>query len=156
MVDQADCLVSYIIRQYGGAYQTYRYAQRKIHPYHQCSERSATMPKMIIIECSDEEADRMVEQLKNMIAEYEYHPYHGPGKVYEFGSLRIDQPKQEVTIDGVMVDLTAGNSKSSDYLPSTQTRLYPQISSTTLCGLIQTQTTAKKKWQPISIGCGRS
>ena len=29
MVDQADCLVSYIIRQYGGAYQTYRYAQRK-------------------------------------------------------------------------------------------------------------------------------
>ena len=33
------------------------------------------MPKMIIIECSDEEADRMVEQLKNMIAEYEYHPY---------------------------------------------------------------------------------
>lgn len=64
------------------------------------------MPKMIIIECSDEEADRMVEQLKNMIAEYEYHPYHGPGKVYEFGSLRIDQPKQEVTIDGVMVDLT--------------------------------------------------
>ena len=60
------------------------------------------MPKMIIIECSDEEADRMVEQLKNMIAEYEYHPYHGPGKVYEFGSLRIDQPKQEVTIDGVL------------------------------------------------------
>lgn len=64
------------------------------------------MPKMIIIECSDEEADHMVEQLKNMIAEYEYHPYHGPGKVYEFGSLRIDQPKQEVTINGVMVDLT--------------------------------------------------
>lgn len=64
------------------------------------------MPKMIIIECSDEEADRMVEQLKNMIAEYEYHPYHGPGKVYEFGSLRIDQPKQEVTLNGVMVDLT--------------------------------------------------
>ena len=24
MVDQADCLISYIIRQYGGAYQTYR------------------------------------------------------------------------------------------------------------------------------------
>ena len=59
------------------------------------------MPKMIIIECSDEEADRMVEQLKNIIAEYEYHPYHGPGKVYEFGSLRIDQPKQEVTINGI-------------------------------------------------------
>ena len=46
------------------------------------------------------------DYIKNMIAEYEYHPYHGPGKVYEFGSLRIDQPKQEVTINGVMVDLT--------------------------------------------------
>ena len=32
MVDQADCLVSYIIRQYGGAYQTSRYAQRKSIP----------------------------------------------------------------------------------------------------------------------------
>ena len=63
------------------------------------------MPKMIIIECSDEEADRMVEQLKNMIAEYEYHPYHGPGKVYEFELLRIDQPKKEVTIGGSPVEL---------------------------------------------------
>ena len=91
----------------------------------------------------------MVEQLKNMIAEYEYHPYHGPGKVYEFGSLRIDQPKQEVTLNGVMVDLTRRESKSLGCLPSTQTRLYPQISSTTLFGLIPMQTTAKKKWQPI-------
>ena len=64
------------------------------------------MPKMIIIECSDEEADRMVEQLKNIIAEYEYHPYHGPGKVYEFGSLRIDQPKREVTLHGNAVKLS--------------------------------------------------
>ena len=32
MVDQADCLISDIIRQYGGAYQTYRYAQRKSIP----------------------------------------------------------------------------------------------------------------------------
>ena len=32
MVDQADCLVSYIIRQYGGAYQTFRYAQKKSIP----------------------------------------------------------------------------------------------------------------------------
>ena len=64
------------------------------------------MPKMIIIECSDEEADRMVEQLKNMVTEYEYHPYHGPGKLYEFGTLRIDQPKQEVTLDGAAVNLT--------------------------------------------------
>lgn len=65
------------------------------------------MPKMIIIECSDEEVDCMVEHIKNMIAEYEYHPYRGLGKVYEFGLLRIDQPKQEVTIDGAMVDLTS-------------------------------------------------
>lgn len=32
MVDQVDCLISYIICQYGGAYQTYRYAQRKSIP----------------------------------------------------------------------------------------------------------------------------
>lgn len=76
------------------------------------------MPKMIIIECSDEEADRMVEQLKNMVAEYEYHPYHGPGKLYEFGTLRIDQPKQEVTLDGTAVDLTRRSSSFSDCLPS--------------------------------------
>ena len=68
------------------------------------------MPKMIIIECSDEEADRMVEQLKNMIAEYEYHPYHGPGKVYEFELLRIDQ----CGIKG-MPDI---RSQSLDHAPS--------------------------------------
>ena len=32
MVDQADCLISYIIRQYGGAYQTCRYAMKKSIP----------------------------------------------------------------------------------------------------------------------------
>ena len=32
MVDQADCLISYIIRQYGGAYQTCRYAKKKSIP----------------------------------------------------------------------------------------------------------------------------
>ena len=32
MVDQADCLISYIIRQYGGAYQACRYAKKKSIP----------------------------------------------------------------------------------------------------------------------------
>ena len=32
MVDQADCLISYIIRQYGGAYQACRYAMKKSIP----------------------------------------------------------------------------------------------------------------------------
>ena len=73
------------------------------------------MPKMIIIECSDEEADRMVEQLKNMIAEYEYHPYHGPGKVYEFELLRIDQ----CGIKG-MPDI---RSQSLDHAPSQRQRV---------------------------------
>ena len=40
------------------------------------------MPKMIIIECSDEEADRMVEQLKNMIAEYEYRTDKGKKRMF--------------------------------------------------------------------------
>ena len=108
------------------------------------------MPKMIIIECSDEEADRMVEQLKNMVAEYEYHPYHGPGKLYEFGTLRIDQPKQEVTLDGTAVDLTRREFEILGLLAEhpepgfarsfpPQRRLVPP----------RRRTTAKKKWQPI-------
>ena len=64
------------------------------------------MPKVMIIECSDEEADRLVEQIKDIVTEHKCQPFREPGKVYEFGPLRIDQPKQEVTINGVMVDLT--------------------------------------------------
>ena len=107
------------------------------------------MPKMIIIECSDEEADRMVEQLKNMVAEYEYHPYHGPGKLYEFGTLQIDQPKQEVTLDGAAVDLTAGSSSFSDCLPSIRTVLCQLLSSIMPSGPTPTRNTAKKKWRRI-------
>lgn len=32
MVEQADCLIAYIIHKWGGAYQTYRYARRKKKP----------------------------------------------------------------------------------------------------------------------------
>lgn len=64
------------------------------------------MPKVMIIECSDEEADRLVEQIKSIIAEPQYQPFRGPGKVYEFGSLRIDQPKREVTLHGNDVKLS--------------------------------------------------
>ena len=64
------------------------------------------MPKVMIIECSDEEADRLVEQIKSIIAEPQYQPFRGPGKVYEFGSLRIDQPKREVTLHGNAVKLS--------------------------------------------------
>ena len=32
--------------------------------------------------------------------------FEGPGKVYEFGSLRIDQPKREVTLHGNAVKLS--------------------------------------------------
>ena len=52
------------------------------------------MPKVMIIECSDEEADRLVEQIKDIVTEHKCQPFREPGKVYEFGPLRIDQPKR--------------------------------------------------------------
>lgn len=64
------------------------------------------MPKVMIIECSDEEADRLVEQIKDIVTEHECQPFRGPGKVYEFGPLRIDQPKREVTLHGNAVKLS--------------------------------------------------
>lgn len=64
------------------------------------------MSKLIVIECSYEKSDRLAEQIKDIVAEHEYQPFRGPGKVYEFGPLRIDQPKQEVTIDGNLVSLS--------------------------------------------------
>ena len=63
------------------------------------------MSKVTIIKCSDNEADRLVQQIKNGADEQEYQPSRGPGKVYEFGTLRIDQPKKEVTISGNPVEL---------------------------------------------------
>lgn len=70
---------------------------REIHIQNSYTERSIQNAKSNVIECSDEEADRLVEQIKGIIAEPQYQPFRGPGKVYEFGSLRIDQPKREVT-----------------------------------------------------------
>lgn len=64
------------------------------------------MPKVMIIEYSDEEANRLVEQIKDIIAEPQYQPFRGSGKVYEFGSLRIDQPKREVTLHENAVKLS--------------------------------------------------
>ena len=64
------------------------------------------MSKLIVIECSDEKSDRLAKQIKDIVAEYEYQPFRGPGKVYEFGPLRIDQPQQEVTIHGNFVSLS--------------------------------------------------
>ena len=47
------------------------------------------MPKVMIIECSDEEADRLVEQIKDIVTEHKCQPFREPGKVYEFELLRI-------------------------------------------------------------------
>ena len=63
------------------------------------------MSKVTIIKCSDNEADRLAQQIKNGADEQEYQHFRGPGKVYEFGILRIDQPKKEVTINGSPVEL---------------------------------------------------
>ena len=66
------------------------------------------MSKVKIIKCSDHESNRLkylVEEIKNEAGGQEYQPFQGSGKVYEFGTLRIDQPKQEVTIGGSPVEL---------------------------------------------------
>lgn len=63
------------------------------------------MSKVTIIKCSDHESNRLVEGIKNEAGGQEYQPFRGPGKVYEFGLLRIDQPKKEVTISGSPVAL---------------------------------------------------
>lgn len=64
------------------------------------------MPKIVRIEYSSEESGRMVEQLKDIISDYEYRSLCRSGTVYEFGSLRIDQPKREVTLNGDAIKLT--------------------------------------------------
>lgn len=63
------------------------------------------MSKVTIIKCSDHESNRLVEGIKNEAGGQEYQPFRGPGKVYEFELLRIDQPKKEVTISGFPVEL---------------------------------------------------
>ena len=63
------------------------------------------MSKVTLIKCGDHEADCWVEEIKNGAGEQEYQPFRGPGKVYEFGQLWLDQPKKEVTISGNPVEL---------------------------------------------------
>ena len=63
------------------------------------------MSKVTIIKCSDHESNRLVEGIKNETGGQEYQPFRGPGKVYEFGPLRIDKPQKEVTISGNPVAL---------------------------------------------------
>lgn len=70
------------------------------------------MSKVTIIKCSDHESNRLVEGIKNEAGGQEYQPFRGPGKVYEFELLRIDQPKKEVTIGGVRLSWNQGNLKS--------------------------------------------
>ena len=53
------------------------------------------MSKVTIIKCSDHESNRLVEGIKNEAGGQEYQPFRGPGKVYEFELLRIDQPKRK-------------------------------------------------------------
>ena len=111
------------------------------------------MPKVMIIECSDEEADRLVEQIKSIIAEPQYQPFRGPGKVYEFGSLRIDQPKREVTLHGTASflhnavwlhpDSEHGEEEAAAYVRSLQEKLGLNKSNPT-CRIVE-GTCAEKK-----------
>lgn len=63
------------------------------------------MSKIAISKCSDNETGHLVKGIRNDADKYEYQPFRKPGKVYEFESLRIDQPKKEVTISGFPVEL---------------------------------------------------
>lgn len=63
------------------------------------------MSKIAISKCSENETGCLVKEIKNDTDKHEYQPFRGPGKVYEFESLRIDQPKKEVTICGNPIEL---------------------------------------------------
>ena len=63
------------------------------------------MSKVATIKYSDNETDRFVKEIKNDTNEQWYRPHRGPGKVYEFESLRFDQLKKEETISGFPVEL---------------------------------------------------
>lgn len=56
------------------------------------------MSKVATIKYSDNETDRFVKEIKTDTNEQWYQSHRGPGKIYEFELLRIDQPKKEVTI----------------------------------------------------------
>ncbi len=63
------------------------------------------MSKVTVIESRDHEADYWVKQIKNGADEQDHRSFSRPGKVYELGTLRIDQSKKEVTISGNPVEL---------------------------------------------------
>lgn len=63
------------------------------------------MSKVTVIESRNHEADHWVKQIKNGADEQEHRSFSRPGRVYELGTLRIDQPKKEVTISGSPVEL---------------------------------------------------
>ena len=63
------------------------------------------MSKVATIKYSDNETDRFVKEIKTDTNEQWYQSHRGPGKVYEFELLRIDQPKKEVTICGNPIKL---------------------------------------------------
>lgn len=129
---------------------------REIHIQNSYTERSIQMPKVMIIECSDEEADRLVEQIKGIIAEPQYQPFRGPGKVYEFGSLRIDQPKREVTLHGNAVKLNHREFESSAYLLPIRIRPFLRLFSTMPFGFIQIRSMERKKLPPMCEACRKN
>ena len=129
---------------------------REIHIQNSYTERSIQMPKVMIIECSDEEADRLVEQIKGIIAEPQYQPFRGPGKVYEFGSLRIDQPKREVTLHGNAVKLNHREFEILGLFASTRIRPFLRLFSTMPFGFIQIRSMERKKLPPMCEACRKN
>lgn len=63
------------------------------------------MSKIAIGKCSENEAGHLAKEIRDDADKHEYQPFQGPRKVYEFESLRIDQPKKEVTICGNPIEL---------------------------------------------------
>lgn len=114
------------------------------------------MPKVMIIECSDEEADRLVEQIKSIIAEPQYQPFRGPGKVYEFGSLRIDQPKREVTLHGNAVKLSHREFEILGLFASHPNQALSASFPTMPSGFIQIRSMERKKLPPMCEACRKN
>lgn len=62
--------------------------------------------KLITVECSDVESERLIKQIENIVNESEYRPHYASRKIYEYGALRIDQVKNEVTYNGAPIKLS--------------------------------------------------
>lgn len=63
------------------------------------------MPKIMVVECGSDNIDQLIEQIK-IIGGHEHLPFKRSKKIYEFGSLRIDEFKQEVTFNGDVIALS--------------------------------------------------